>query len=457
MNDSILVVDDEPYFLDTVRRGLAHAGFRNVAVESDPTRALSRIEEGNAVDLVLLDVNMPEMDGVTLLSHIRGLCPDIECIMVTAVNDTRIAVDCIKKGAYDYLMKPVTREDLVFTVSRALERKRLLAVYNLGRSADNVPAQLPKAFSAIATRSPVLIRVLQEAELHAGSNVPVLITGESGTGKELLARAIHGASSRAGKPFTAINMASLASTLFDAEFFGHTKGAFTGAQAERKGYLETSDKGTLFLDEIGHLPQDLQGKLLRVFQEGEYMKLGTSRVMKADIRFIAATNADLTALVEEGGFRKDLYYRLKGAWLHLPPLRERLEDVPLLAARFLDEAGPQAAEKGVTQEAMSLLLAYHYPGNVRELKSILAAALNLARGQRIGPESLPSYVRETVRTVPPQRIRPADSPAASLAEVEKAHIVSVFEKSGRNKMQTARLLDIGLNTLRRKLKTYGLD
>lgn len=454
MTDSILVVDDEPCFLDTIKRGLSHAGFRNVATESNPVNALARLEDGETADLVLLDVSMPEMDGVTLLSRIRNLCPDTECIMVTAINDTRIAVDCIRKGAYDYLLKPVSREDLVFAVNRALERKRLLAVYSLGKAGDNISDDLPEAFDSIITQSPALIRVLREASLHAGSNVQSLITGESGTGKELLARAMHRASLRAEKPFTAINMASLAPTLFDAEFFGHTRGAFTGAAAERKGYLESTDRGTLFLDEIGHLPLELQGKLLRVFQEGEYMKLGTSRVMKADIRFIAATNADLTALVDAGQFRKDLYYRLKGAWLHLPPLRERREDIPLLASNFLAKA--RKDEGGITQEAMNLLAGYEYPGNVRELQSIIASAMNLARGGRITQDCIPAYVRETAK-VAPVKYRQPESPAASLFDVEKNHIVSVFESSGRNKMQTARILDIGLNTLRRKLKAYGLD
>ncbi|MBI5845520.1 MAG: sigma-54-dependent Fis family transcriptional regulator [Deltaproteobacteria bacterium] len=456
MTDSILVVDDEPHFLDTIKRGLSLAGFRDVATESNPVAALARLEDGEKADLVLLDVSMPEMDGLTLLSRIRNLCPDTECIMVTAINDTRIAVDCIRRGAYDYLLKPVSREDLVFAVNRALERKRLLAVYSMGKAGDDVRDDLPEAFDPIVTRSPALIRVLREACLHAGSNVQSLITGESGTGKELLARAMHQASLRSDMPFTAINMASLAPTLFDAEFFGHTRGAFTGAQSERKGYLETTHRGTLFLDEIGHLPLELQGKLLRVFQEGEYMKLGTSRVMKADIRFIAATNADLTALVESGQFRKDLYYRLKGAWLNLPSLRERREDIPLLVSDFMAKKSGGEGRAGITQEAMNLLMAYDFPGNVRELQSIVASAMNLARKGDITAQCIPAYVHESAR-VAPTPCRPVAGKAESLFAVEKNHIVSVFESTGRNKMQTARILDIGLNTLRRKLKTYGLD
>ena len=234
---------------------------------------------------------------------------------------------------------------------------------------------------------------MKEAELHAVSNVPVLITGESGTGKELLARAIHMASSRAQGPFIPVNMASLNNGLFDDDFFGHVRGAFTGAEKDHAGYLERANHGTLFLDEIGMLPIDLQGKLLRVLQEGEFAKLGTSRIQKVDVRFVAATNENLDALLKRGKFRKDLYYRLKGAQLHLPPLRERPDDIPLLIDSFMAEFPGVFKDRRIEDKAVSMLTAYDYPGNIRELRSILHAAANLAQDRPIAPDHLPEPVR----------------------------------------------------------------
>jgi transcriptional regulator with PAS, ATPase and Fis domain len=297
--------------------------------------------------------------------------------------------------------------------------------------------------------------VLKEAELHAGSDVPVLITGESGTGKELLARAIHAASPRSESPFTPVNMASLTASLFEAEFFGHTRGAFTGAENVRAGYLEHTDEGTMFLDEISNMTFELQGKLLRVLQEGEYIKLGASSFQKADVRFIAATNEDLDRLIARRMFRKDLYYRIRGGWLHLPPLRERKEDIPLLVNTFLlDFCGPSDV-CGVEEEGMCLLMEYNYPGNIRELRSIIQSAVNLAQGRPISSTFLPEHMRKQ-RSASKCKDASESESLPSLAEVEKAHILKSYHRTGRNKSQTARLLGIGLNTLRRKLKSYGI-
>ena len=312
MNDSILVIDDEMDFLDSVKRGLISSGIREVRVESDARIAASSIQQGDRYAVALIDITMPWINGVQLLEIIKSVSPDTECIMVTAINDARTAVECLQKGAYDYLTKPVSRDELVSKINRAMERRRLLEVLSLGKTGSLPQIKHKDAFAPIVTRSEKMLRLLKEAELHAASNVPALITGESGTGKELLARAIHRSSPRASFPFTSINMASLTGSLFDAEFFGHTKGAFTGAEKDRAGYLEHSNRGTLFLDEIGDLPLDFQGKLLRVLQEGEIIKLGTSSARKVDVRFIAATNADLDKLMSKGQFRKDLYYRFKG-------------------------------------------------------------------------------------------------------------------------------------------------
>jgi len=456
MDDRIIVIDDEQNFLESVKRGLMISGYRNVQLEIDPRNAAARFEQGEVFDVALIDVAMPFIDGVELLELIKRTSPNTECIMVTATNDTKVAVQCMKKGAYDYLAKPISRDELVVTISRALERKRLLDILDLEKKRTFPKLIHAEVFKPIVTRSEKLLRILKQAELHAGSEVPVLITGESGTGKELLARAIHAASPRATFPFTPINMASVTGNLFDAEFFGHTKGAFTGAEKERVGHIEHTNKGTLFLDEIGGLPPELQGKLLRLLQEGEYIKLGTSKPQKADVRFIAATNEDLDRLMVKGKFRKDLYYRLKGAWLHLPPLRERKEDIPLLITTFLEEFGGVDASRGIDEQATSILRNYDYPGNIRELRSILQSAVNLAQGKTISTKYLPNHLQER-KAIAMRNSQPISKTVVPFSEVEKEHILKVYNQMGRNKSRTAKLLGIGLNTLRRKLRAYGLE
>ena len=340
------------------------------------------------------------------------------------------------------------------SIHRALEHKRLLDLRDIGKRQAVPRLKNRDAFKEIDTVSKNMLRVLKEAELHAASDVPVLITGESGTGKELLARAIHRASPRRGRPFTAINMASLNENLFDAEFFGHTKGAYTGAEKDRAGYLEYTDKGTLFLDEIGLLPLEVQGKLLRFLQDGRYLKLGTSADTHADVRFVAATNTDLENRMRHRQFRKDLYYRIRGGWLHLPPLRERKKDIPLLIGTFLAAHYNLDRDRLITPETIEILVNYDFPGNVRELKALVLSAANLAQGKPISPQCLPESIRP--RKQPKLRTLPTGaSPLAPLDTVEKTHILHVYRQLGKNKSQTARILGIGLNTLRRKLALYG--
>jgi two-component system response regulator AtoC len=456
MSCAILMVDDEKDFLETVKRGLVISGYKNLRLMSDPMEAARLVESGEAWDIALLDITMPGMSGVELLERIKTFSPSTECIMVTAINEVGTAVQCMQKGAYDYLVKPFSREDLVLRIQRALEKKRLMDILQLKCSPSLPAISNVEAFQDICTQSPVVQRVLKEAELHAMSALPVLITGESGTGKELLARAIHKASPRAKLPFVAINLASMSETLFEAEFFGHTKGAFTGAEKDRSGYLENAHKGTLFLDEIGNLPPNLQAKLLRVLQEGEFMKIGSSKPQKIDIRFIAATNQNLERLMARGQFRKDLFYRLRGAWVHLPPLKERRDDIPVLMDRFMNEVEPERKPRGIEREALSVLNSYDYPGNIRELRSIIQAAANLARGGPITVASLPGYLGE-VKERAAVIANGDEGGQRSLAEVEKSCIISVYESTGRNKAQTAKQLRIGLSTLRRKLESYGLE
>jgi DNA-binding NtrC family response regulator len=456
MSNRIMVIDDEQDFLDSIARGLFNAGYMNVLTENDPAKAASFFKQGQTCNMALIDLSMPNLDGMELLKIIKNQSPNTECIMVTAVNDARMAVACINGGAYDYLVKPICIEDLLLKIGHAEEKIRLLNILDIKRIGGTQGLTNAKAFERIITRSPRILVVLKEAELHAASNVPVLITGESGTGKELLARAIHMASSRAKGPFIPVNMASLSSSLFDDDFFGHSRGAYTGAEKDHAGYLERANHGTLFLDEIGVMPYDLQGKLLRVLQEAEFIKLGTSRIQKVNVRFIAATNENLDTLLKRGRFRKDLYYRLKGALLHLPSLKERPGDIPLLIDSIVANLPGVFKGKRIEDMSISMLSAYDYPGNIRELRSILQAAANLSQGRPIAPYHLPDAVqaRKTSSTGSAPLHRKA---AVSLSENEKAHILNIYRQTAENKSRTARLLGISINTLRRKLESYAIE
>lgn len=457
----IIIVDDDPDFLESIQRGLTISGFKNTSAYLDSLEAADLIEKGKDVDIALIDITMPGMSGVELLDLIKTTQPHIECIVLTAVDDIRVAVNCLKKGAYDYLVKPISREDLVVSIKRAVEKKRLIDIVNIGKSPTVLGLTNPNAFEPIVTGILKLQKILKEAELHARSSMPMLITGSSGTGKELLARAIHAASPRVKFRFVPINMAAITPSLFDSEFFGHTRGAFTGADSEREGYLEYADRGTLFLDEIGMLPSELQGKLLRFLQEGEFIRLGSNKIQTVDVRIIAATNADLDKRVEKNLFRKDLYYRLKGGWLHLPDLKDRKEDIPLLVNRFIKEfcdisGRKESATCTIDDDALSYLMAYDYPGNIRELKSIVHSTLNLSRGHHISTAFLPKNVLRTKKVSKVGR----DSAYQSLLPlelVEKNHILNVYHQTDRNKSETARILGIALNTLRKKIESYGVE
>ena len=452
--ENILIIDEDPGFLEKAKHLLHRGGYEDVLTEADPGRAMERIDRGASYDAVLIDLDMQGLDGLWLMDAIHETDPDTECIVLSALDEARLAVDCIKKGAGDYLAKPVSDDRLLAAVKQAVGRLRCArADFSSG---PEYPASADEnAFESIVTRSEKIRRILQEARLHAPSDVTVLITGESGTGKELLARAIHRVSGRAGAPFSSINMASLAGSLFDSEFFGHTRGAFTGAERDRVGYLEHSNGGTLFLDEVADLPIDFQGKLLRVLEQGEFIRLGTSAAQKADVRFISATNADLDRQLARRSFRQDLYYRLKGVRLHLPPLRERREDIPLLIDHFLSEFGRSRAVHRIDGEAMRALAGYDYPGNVRELRAVIQSAVNLVEGGCLTLNSLPAYLRQHHRKRSAGPLQPSGK-IAPLAEIERLHVVRAYEQSGRNKVWAARILGIGVNTLRRKLSLYGI-
>lgn len=458
MTGSILVVDDEKHFLNSVERKLRLEGFRQVTAVSDPLSAVELLET-NTFDAALLDIIMPGMDGLKLLEKIHAKSPQTMCIMVTANEDIPSVIQAMKLGAYDYLVKPVRPDRLVMVLRRALEHKRMVD-HLLLRQSDNArdgEETTLSAFSRIVATGERMHNLLREAELHARSEIPVLITGETGTGKELLAEAIHKASPRNTGPFVPVNMLSLSGSLFESEFFGHAKGAFTGATQDRQGYLSRAKGGTLFLDEIGDLPLEIQGKLLRILQEGEFTPVGKTRSVRADVRFIAATNQDLEALVEQGAFRKDLYYRLRFACLSLVPLRERREDIRPLALHFLDVLGHQVT---ITDESLRKLLGHDWPGNVRELKGLMEAAANLAQGGPIEPQHLNLPAKECAWKVGVSSViedpEEQGGEILPLAEVERMHILAAYETLDRNKTQTAKQLGIGLATLQRKLKAYGV-
>ena len=455
MENRIIVIDDEVDFLDSVRRGLITSGFSNVNLESDPLQVAQLLEADADFDVALIDITMPKISGIELLERFKEFSPQTECIMVTAIDEARVAVECLRKGAYDYLVKPISKEDLVLSLSRALERKRLVDILDISKKGDAPRLDKPEAFADIVTGDTGMFKILKEAELHAQSNVPILISGETGTGKELLARAVHRASPRSKRRYTPVNMDALDSSLFAAEFFGHVKGSFTGAQADRAGYLEETHRGTLFLDEIGNLTIDLQGKLLRVLQDGEFIKIGASRPQRVDVRFVAATNADLEKLIVQKRFRKDLYYRLRGGWLHLPPLRSRPDDIPLLVDHFIQRTKPRNGEAAITPDALSILFNHTWPGNIRELKSVVQSALNLCQGKPITPAHLPRQLAQ--KNTP--RLKPVTGTNGPIAlhELEKRHILQVYEQAEQNKSETARLLEISLSTLRRKLESYGVN
>lgn len=453
MTPPILVVDDEPAFLSSLQRMLRLEGFADVTAMADPVVAAARLDD-RPWAVALLDVTMPGMDGLDLLRAVKERSPATECVMITAVEDIPTVVKAMRLGAFDYLVKPVAPEAVSRVLRRALERHRLVEqVFRAGEVREEALDD-PEAFREFLTADATVLRLLHEAELHARSEIPVLVVGETGVGKERLARAVHRASPRASGPFVAVNMLALTPTLFESEFFGHVRGAFTGAVADKAGHLQQARGGTLFLDEIGDLPLEIQGKLLRILQEGEFTPVGATQARRADVRFVAATNQDLERAVTTGRFRKDLYYRLRFARLRIPPLRERPDDVLLLAAHFLKGSSRPGAR--LSEEALGALADHDWPGNARELRGTIEAAANLAEDGVIRPRhlGLPTRPRAFAGADGGQGVVPALDP---LSEVERRHIIAVYEAVGRNKAQAARTLRIGLQTLHRKLKAYGVD
>jgi DNA-binding NtrC family response regulator len=442
---AILVVDDEADMRELVRDILQERGHR-VGVASDGREALKQLAQEEFV-LVLTDLRMKGMQGLELLTEIKRAYPDIGVILMTAFGTVETAIECMKQGATDYLIKPVKTEDLVRVTERAVREA------TLRREVQRLRREVHKEYSfhQILGKSKPMREVFELIRRVADSPTNVLITGESGTGKELVAKAIHYNSERRDAPFVPVNCAAIPEALLESELFGHVKGAFTDAKNDKRGLFEEAHNGTLFLDEISELPLLLQAKLLRVIQEREIRRVGATRTMPVDVRIIAATNLNLAEETKAKRFREDLFYRLNVIEIRLPPLRERREDIPLLVEAFFRKCaeGTHKAVRGMTEAALALLIDYAWPGNVRELENVIERAVTLARGEKIVPDDLPPAIQGARGD---RRILDeAVDRSLPLQEVEKEYILRILEKTGGNKYQAAQVLGIDRKTLYRKL------
>jgi len=447
----VLIIDDERAILDTVEILLRGEGFHAVSYH-DAREAIDRLDE-EAPDIVLTDIRMPHVSGIEVLTAVRERDPETPVILMTAQASLQSAVNAVNQGAYYYLQKPFSNAELVTLLRRAAET-RILSRENRALKKE-IRRRDPAAAGRPTGTSRSFVDVLQLAEMVAPTDSTVLITGESGTGKEVLARYIHRLSEREDGPYVSINCGALPENLLESELFGHVKGSFTGAVRDKQGLLEAARGGTFFLDEVAEMSPQLQVKLLRAIQEREIVAVGSTDVREIDVRIIAATNRDLDHEIRAGTFRSDLYYRLNVITLHLPPLREREEDVQLLAERFLGRLAEQHGRPGlrVTPEAMALLRAHDWPGNVRELENALERAVIVTDGDVVDVDALPGRVREPAATPLVTENAPANP---TLEIIERAYILWVLEAEQGNKARAAEVLGIDPSTLYRKLNRYGI-
>ena len=448
----ILLVDDETAILDALEILFRGEGYEVAVADSGP-KALAALEDEKP-DIVLTDIRMPGAGGLEVLTEARQVDPEMAVILMTAQASLQTAVRAVNEGAYYYLQKPFANNELLAICRRAVEARQLKAenkrlkkeIRSRARTSSERPIGVAACF----------IEVLELAETVAGTESTVLISGESGTGKEVVARYIHSLSARSDASFLSINCGALPESLLESELFGHIKGSFTGAIKDKDGLLVAAAGGTFFLDEIGEMSPATQVKLLRAIQEREVIPVGATKAVSVDVRIIAATNRDLEEEIVRGRFRSDLYYRLNVIQLHLPRLRERREDIPILVSHFL--ARSAEADGGAplmpTEEALAVLAEYDWPGNVRELENALERAVVVATGDEILPSALPERVREA----PPARLGASEAPPNPTMEVvERAYILWVLQAEGGNKTRAAEVLGIDPSTLYRKLNRYGID
>ena len=435
---SILVVDDDPHARGLLRRLLGALGQVSEAASAPAAEEL--LQGTVPVDVVLTDMAMPDPDdGLRVLRAALARNPDTPVIVLTAFGNIEGALDTIQKGAFDYLAKPFDVDGVVRVVRRAVEQRRLVE--------ENTSLRARVNKTELVGRSPAILEVYKQVARAATTNVPVLITGETGTGKEQVARSLHQRSPRARARFVAVDCGAIAESLMESELFGHAKGAFTGATGGRRGLFEEATGGTLFLDEIGDVGPKIQSQLLRVLQEGEIRRVGESTPVPVDVRVVAATNKDLKAMVGEGRFREDLLYRLDVVHLHLPPLRERREDIPALVEHFAALHGRGGTRPVVTEEAMARLAAYDWPGNVRQLENVVARALALNMTGVLTPADFPAPIGDA-----PKKLTTLVGDMPTLAELSRRYAAHVLQTVGGNKSEAARLLEVDRKTLYKLLE-----
>jgi len=447
----ILLVDDETAILETLEILFRGEGWEVVVANSGP-KALAALEDDRP-DIVLTDIRMPGAGGLDVLAQARAVDPEMAVILMTAQASLQTAVRAVNEGAYYYLQKPFANDELLAICRRAGEA-RALKVENK-RLKKEIRSRTTRTGARPVGVAPKFVEVLELAETVAATGSTVLISGESGTGKEVVARYIHELSDRSGAAFMSINCGALPESLLESELFGHVKGSFTGAVKDTEGLLVAAAGGTFFLDEIGEMSPATQVKLLRAIQEREVIPVGSTTAVPVDVRIIAATNRDLEEEISRGGFRSDLYYRLNVIQLHLPPLRQRAEDIPLLVRHFLERRidGNGAPAPVVAEETLDVLNRYEWPGNVRELENALERAVVVAQGARIRPADLPDRVRESPR---PRLGTEELPPNPTMEVVERAYIHWVLQAEGGNKSRAAEVLGIDPSTLYRKLNRYGI-
>jgi two-component system response regulator PilR (NtrC family) len=455
----VLVVDDERSMRELLSIVLRRDGYEVLTAE-DGAAAVDLLKR-QRFDILITDIRMPQMNGVDLLREAKQIAPDIVSIIMTAFASTDTAVEALRLGAADYVHKsPNAASEVRLRVGRELERKRLQQENVLLKRALGTSHQ----FSNIIGTSSAMLAVFQLVETIAPTGSTVLITGESGTGKELVARAIHVNSPRRDRPFVALNCGALSETLLDSELFGHMRGAFTGADSNKKGLIEVAEKGTIFLDEIGEMSPVVQVKLLRVLQERKFRRLGGTEEIDADIRILAATNRDLTKMVADGTFREDLFYRINVIPLRLPPLRDRLDDIPLLAEHFVAHFAERMGKpiSGISGAALSHLRQYPWPGNIRELENAMERAVALEQSPTVLPDSLPEPVREFAAELPAASQPPDAFPDAGfdleqhVQHIEREYIAEALRRAGGVKVKAAELLGMSFRSFRYYTKKYNL-
>lgn len=448
MKETILLVDDELSYLELLKSILQQEGYTNVITESNPLNVPHLLKTQN-IDLILLDIYMPQMNGLQLLEKITPEYPNIPVIIVTAVDDKEIALEAIKFGAYEFIIKPPDTDRLLLTIRRAIGYKLLEKERDVLRSEGVVAKADNNKFANIITDSETMHKVFNLVEIFAPTNETILIVGETGTGKDLIAKKIHDLSSRKLKPYVSVNLASISPSLFESELFGNLKGSHSGSAIDKPGYFEAANGGTIFLDEIGELPKELQGKLLRAIQYNEIFKMGSSDPIKLDIRIIAATNRDLVDAVNKGNFRADLYYRLNRGHISLPPLRKRGSDVLLISNHLIKIANSTYNKNilGLTREATAQLRNYPFPGNVRELENIIYnSVVQSDDNQRLSTVEIPKANEN--REIELQK----SEVLISFEEAEKKHIINVMGALNNNVRKAASILGVSERTLQRKLK-----